>query len=231
MTMRFWILAALSGLAAAVSPAAAPARKTAPKDVTAKTLVFFDNDFLGPGQSNIQALIPLLRNPDVDVIGLGVVTGDQWATEATAHALRFLEIAKRTDVPVHTGASMPLIRDQAEMKAWETRFGNIPFKGAWNAPRPGRTYHPDAPDLIPPMPEGAPKKAIEALGESGSQNDVRGDFAHHIDLKPLLAACKTILRHNLQHAVGLVGRAAEGDHYHDVSEAHLLSQTPDCAAF
>jgi inosine-uridine nucleoside N-ribohydrolase len=165
MTMRFWILAAL----AAASPAVAAARETAPKDVTAKTLVFFDNDFLGPGQSNIQALIPLLRNPQVDVIGLGVVTGDQWATEATAHALRFLEIAKRTDVPVHTGASMPLIRDQAEMKAWETRFGVVPFKGAWNAPRPGRTYHPDQPDLIPPMPEGAPKTlaartdAVQAL--------------------------------------------------------------------
>ncbi len=160
MTMRFWIFAAL----AAVVPAAAPAKETAPK-----TLVFFDNDFLGPGQSNIQALIPLLRNPQVDVIGLGVVTGDQWATEATAHALRFLEIAKRTNVPVHTGASMPLIRSQAEMKAWETRFGIVPFKGAWNAPRPGRTYHPDQPDLIPPMPEGAPKTlaartdAVQAL--------------------------------------------------------------------
>lgn len=148
MTMRFWMAAAL----AAITPAATQA-----KDETPKALVFFDNDFLGPGQSNIQALIPLLRDPQVEVIGLGVVTGDQWATEATAHALRFLEIAGRTDVPVHTGASMPLIRDQAEMKAWETRFGAIPFKGAWNAPRPGRTYHPDQPDLIPPMPEGAPR--------------------------------------------------------------------------
>lgn len=121
-----------------------------------KTYVFFDNDFLGPGQSNIQALVPLIRDSRVEVIGLGVVTGDQWATEATAHALRFLEIAEVRGVPVHKGASMPLIRTQAEMTSWEIRYGRIPFKGAWNAPRPGRTYHPTEPDLIPPMPEGAP---------------------------------------------------------------------------
>src|SRR4029079_4013257 len=66
---------------------------------------------------------------------------------------------------------------------------------------------------------GADREAVEPLSESRSQNDVRGDFAHYIDLKSLLAALKTILRHNLQHAVGLVGRAAEGDHYHDVGEA------------
>ena len=152
-TMRFLAALALAGTAMVATTAAAPAREAAPP----KTLVFFDNDFLGPGQSNIQALIPLLRNPAVEVIGLGVVTGDQWATEATAHALRFLEIARRTDIPVHTGSSMPLIRTQAEMKTWETRFGIVPFKGAWNAPRPGRTYHPDQPDFIPPMPEGTPK--------------------------------------------------------------------------
>jgi inosine-uridine nucleoside N-ribohydrolase len=121
-----------------------------------KTVVFFDNDFLGPGQSNIQALVPLIRDPAVEVTGIGVVTGDQWATEATAHALRFLEIAGIKDLPVHKGASMPLIRTQAEMANWEVRYGRIPFKGAWNEPRPGRTYHPTEPDLIPPMPEGAP---------------------------------------------------------------------------
>lgn len=153
---RSWWLAALALVA---QPIAAQG----------KAEVFFDNDFLGPGQSNIQALIPLLRDPKVEVIGLGVVTGDQWMTEASAHALRFLEIAKRIDVPVHKGAEMPLIRTQAEMADWEARYGRIPFKGAWNAPRPGRTYHPDQPRLIPPMPEGAPttraadKDAVQAL--------------------------------------------------------------------
>src|ERR1700704_6090874 len=106
-------------------------------------LVYFDNDFLGPGQSNIQALIPLLRMPHIRLLGIGVVTGDAWLAEEQAHVLRFLEIAGKPEVPVFAGAQMPLIRNQAEMKAWETRYGRIPWKGAWNAPRPGRTYHPD----------------------------------------------------------------------------------------
>jgi inosine-uridine nucleoside N-ribohydrolase len=127
-------------------------------------LVYFDNDFLGPGQSNIQALIPLLRMPDVRLLGIGVVTGDAWLAEEQLHTLRFLEIAGRTDVPVFAGAQMPLIRTQAEVKAWEMRYGRIPWKGAWNSPKPGRSYHPDDPALVPELVEGAP--AIKASTES-----------------------------------------------------------------
>jgi inosine-uridine nucleoside N-ribohydrolase len=120
------------------------------------SLVYIDNDFLGPGQSNIQSLIPVLRTPGVKVLGIGVVTGDAWLAEETAHVLRFLEIAGCADVPVFAGAQMPLIRTQSEMKAWETRYGAIPWKGAWNALRPGHPYHPDDPALVPTLVEGAP---------------------------------------------------------------------------
>jgi inosine-uridine nucleoside N-ribohydrolase len=84
-----------------VSPAASPDHPT---------LVYVDNDYLGPGQSNIQSLIPLLRTPGVRLLGIGVVTGDAWLAEETAHVLRFLEIAGRTDIPVFAGAQLPLIR-------------------------------------------------------------------------------------------------------------------------
>jgi hypothetical protein len=93
-----------------------------------KVSIFFDNDFLGPGQSNIQSLIPLLRDERVKLMGVGVVTGDAWMTEETAHALRFLEIAKRPDVPIHPGAEMPLMRTQAEMANWEARYGRCPSR-------------------------------------------------------------------------------------------------------
>jgi inosine-uridine nucleoside N-ribohydrolase len=136
-----------------VSPAASPDHPT---------LVYVDNDYLGPGQSNIQSLIPLLRTPGVRLLGIGVVTGDAWLAEETAHVLRFLEIAGRTDIPVFAGAQMPLIRTNAEMKTWETRYGRIAWKGAWNAPKPGRTYHPDDPELIPALPEGAPSMSAAA---------------------------------------------------------------------
>src|SRR5882757_1015455 len=87
-----------------------------------KTLVYFDNDFIGPGQSNLNALVPLLRDGNVKLLGVGVVTGDAWLKEETAHALRLLEIAGRSDVSVLEGAQMPLLRTQKEMSNWEARF-------------------------------------------------------------------------------------------------------------
>jgi inosine-uridine nucleoside N-ribohydrolase len=157
-----WLLAA--GLPALAEDSGRPA------------LVFVDNDFLGPGQSNIQSLIPLLRTPGVQVLGIGVVTGDAWLAEETAHVLRFLEIADRADIPVFAGAQMPLIRTRAEMTAWEGRFGRIPWKGAWNAPKPGRTYHPDDPALIPELIEGAP--AISAAAQNAASSLIRAVHEH-----------------------------------------------------
>lgn len=156
------LLAALAGLAGGARAAPVP--------------VFFDNDFLGPGQSNIQALVPLIRDPRVKLLGVGVVTGDAWMEEETQHALRFLEIAGAADVPVARGAEMPLLRSQAEMKAWETHYGPIPWKGAWNAPRPGRSYHPDDPKRVPPMPEGAPR--TKAVAEDAAHLLIRQVRAH-----------------------------------------------------
>lgn len=138
--------------------------------------IFFDNDFLGPGQSNIQAMIPLLRDPRVTLDGVGVVTGDAWLTEEVQHLLRFLEIAGRRDVKVHAGAEMPLLRTPGEMANWEAAFGAIPFKGAWSTPRPGRTYHPDRPRRVPPMPEGAP--ALTPATEDAVNALIRSVRAH-----------------------------------------------------
>jgi len=147
----------LAGMGAVlVAALPAPATTAQQPASAAPVRIFFDNDFLGPGQSNVQAMIPLLRDERVVLDGVGVVTGDAWMTEEVQHLLRFLEIARRPDVKVHAGAEMPLLRTPAEMANWEAAFGKVPFKGAWNAPRPGRSYHPDQPRLIPPMPEGKP---------------------------------------------------------------------------
>jgi inosine-uridine nucleoside N-ribohydrolase len=160
-SLKFWCLTltALAGLASSDAAMAAPAQAGAVTDGKDVVEVYFDNDFLGPGQSNIQALVPLIRDPRVHLLGVGVVTGDAWLEEETQHVLRFLDIAGRKDVPVARGAQMPLLRTQAEMHAWEVRYGPIPWKGAWNAPRLGRSYHPDEPDLVPFLPEGVPTTA------------------------------------------------------------------------
>ena len=137
-------------------------------------LIYFDNDFLGPGESDIQSVIPLLHLKDARLIGLGVVSGDQWMEEETQHLLRFLEIAGRTDIPVMRGAVMPLIRTQNEMAAWEAQYGKIPWKGAWNPPGDG--FHPNDPKLVPPLAEGAPK--LKATGEDAVHFIIRAVHEH-----------------------------------------------------
>jgi len=153
-------------VAATALTVCAPVLADAPaQEVGAQAVrIFFDNDFLGPGQSNIQSMIPLLRDERVKLEGVGVVTGDAWRDEEVQHLLRFLEIAGRKDVKVYPGAEMPLLRNQAEMASWEVRYGKIPFKGAWSTPRPGRTYHPEDPALVPPLLEGHPR--LKAQDES-----------------------------------------------------------------
>ena len=170
------LAALLASQSLAGGASAQNASTTASPIAKEKVQIFFDNDFLGPGQSNIQSLIPLLRDDRVKLLGIGVVTGDAWLKEEAAHALRFLEIAKRPDATVHLGAQMPLIRTQAEMANWEARYGKVPFKGAWSTPRPGRTYHPQDPDLIPPMPEGEPK--LKASDEDAVHALIRNVHAH-----------------------------------------------------
>ncbi len=125
-----------------------------PSRAAAPSMVFLDNDFAGPGGSDIQSLLPLLDRRDVQLLGLGVVTGDAWREEECAHLLRFLEIAGHGEVPVYPGAEMPLLRTQAEMRDWEQQYGRMLWKGAWGDRRAGA--HADQPELIPTMPEERP---------------------------------------------------------------------------
>ncbi len=139
------------------------------------SLVFLDNDFAGPGGSDIQSLLPLVNRADVTLLGLGVVTGDAWREEECAHLLRFLEIAQLGAIPVYRGAEMPLLRTQQEMRAWEQRFGRLLWKGAWNSP-PRAGAHPDQPELVPTMPEGAP--SLRPAAESAMAAMIRLVRAH-----------------------------------------------------
>ena len=66
------------------------------------------------------------------------------------------------------------------------------------------------------------EKPSKRLAKAAARMTFERDLAHHIDLKAVLTSRKTILSRDLEHAVCLVRRAAEGDHHHDISEAHFL---------
>ncbi len=133
---------ALLALAPAVARAADP-----PK------LVVYDNDFFGAANTD---LLMLLGSPNIKLLGATVVTGDGWLEEETSYALRTLEIAGRTDIPVVKGATFPLVNSYVRTLAWEKAYGKIVWRGAWNDPVAYPGFHPDDPAKIMPDAAGAP---------------------------------------------------------------------------
>lgn len=67
--------------------------------------IIIDTD---PGIDDTMAIYLALNSNLLDVIGITTVYGNTSNTQGTENALRILEIAKREDIPVHTGASKPL---------------------------------------------------------------------------------------------------------------------------
>jgi hypothetical protein len=60
--------------------------------VAQKRLVLIDQDGSGPGGSNQMAMLALLQSPQVEVLGITMVTGNAWRDEETLHTLRMLEL-------------------------------------------------------------------------------------------------------------------------------------------
>src|SRR5467141_4361269 len=94
--------------------------------------VVINQDCSGPGGSNMQTLLTLIQSPQVEVLGITVVSGNLWRDEEVAHALRLLEIIGRTDIPVLPGAVFPLVRQHEETQLWQQRYGKVAFGGAWD---------------------------------------------------------------------------------------------------
>ncbi len=116
----------------------------------ARRKVIINEDFSGPGGSNMQTLLTLVQAPQVEVLGATVVSGDQWRDEEVAHTLRLLEIIGRADIPVVPGAAFPLVHTREESQLWQQRYGKVAYAGAWD----DRWWHEA--NVIPPMPEGSP---------------------------------------------------------------------------
>jgi len=123
--------------------------------------IVIDNDFAGPGGTNIQSVIPLLGQADkATLLGFTVVVGDGWENEAVAHLSRFLDIAKApATLPVVPGATQPLVNSRARLLGWEKSNGKLPWKGAWRG---------DAPDLQPP---------VKPLKEGATERQTRPEIA------------------------------------------------------
>ena len=64
-----------------------------------------------PGHDDAIALLLALASPEVELLGVTTVHGNQTLDKTTDNALRVLELVGRGDVPVAAGADRPLARD------------------------------------------------------------------------------------------------------------------------
>lgn len=112
--------------------------------------VIIDEDCAGPAGTDMQAILVMIQSPKTEVLGITVVTGDQWRDEEVAHTLRLLEIIHRTDIRVYPGAVFPFVRNREETAVWQELYGKVDYEGAWDK----KWWH--EPFVVPPLAEGQP---------------------------------------------------------------------------
>jgi purine nucleosidase len=115
-----------------------------------KNKIIIDQDAAGPAGTDQQSMLLLIQSPKTEVLGITIVTGDQWLNDEVAHTLRMLELIGRTDIPVVPGAEYPLVRRKQDTEQWEQQYGTVAWLGAWTP----KFYHPH--DQLGEMPEGKP---------------------------------------------------------------------------
>lgn len=150
-----------------------------------RRLVLIDQDGSGPADSNTMSMMVLLQSPQVDVLGITVVTGNAWRDEEVKHTLRMLELIGRSDVPVVPGAVFPLVRTKEETQLQMQIIGKPSWLGAWGrqttdlatpAGLVQSKISAHGPWEIPPLPEGLPQ--TKPLAEDAPHFLIRQVRAH-----------------------------------------------------
>ncbi len=64
-----------------------------------------------PGHDDAIALLLALASPEIELLGVTTVAGNQTLEKTTANAIRVLDFAGRPNIPVAAGARRPLVRE------------------------------------------------------------------------------------------------------------------------
>jgi len=117
--------------------------------------VIFDTD---PSPDDAVAFLAALASPDeLEVLAVTTVAGNVPVDLTSKNALKALELAKRTDIPVYKGASAPLVRPLITAEHVHGRTG---FDG-YDLPEPTTTLAPGfAPDAIVDMVMLRPRGSV-----------------------------------------------------------------------
>jgi pyrimidine-specific ribonucleoside hydrolase len=96
-----------------------------------------------PGHDDAIALLLALASPELELLGVTTVSGNQTLAKTTANAIRVLDHLGRRDVPVAAGAPRPLARERHVAADVHGETGL------------------DGPELAPPAREPVPEHAID----------------------------------------------------------------------
>jgi purine nucleosidase len=98
--------------------------------------VIIDTD---PGQDDAVAILLALASPEIEVLGVTTVAGNVPLPLTTRNALATLELAGRSEIPVHAGAEAPLRRPlvTAEHVHGRTGLDGVELPEPAAAPAPG----------------------------------------------------------------------------------------------
>ena len=64
-----------------------------------------------PGHDDAVAILLALGNPEIEIVGITTVGGNQSLEKVTYNARAMLEAAHAHDIPVYAGSDRPLVRD------------------------------------------------------------------------------------------------------------------------
>jgi inosine-uridine nucleoside N-ribohydrolase len=104
---------------------------TAAVAVAQREIVVVDTDS-GLFGDDGAALVMLLRSPEqVAVNGVTIVPGNVWAPQGAEYMLHILDLLRRPEVAVFTGAETPLNNSAAMAREEERRWGKMEYIGAF----------------------------------------------------------------------------------------------------
>ena len=114
------------------------------------TRILLDCD---PGHDDAIALLLALASPEVELLGVTTVAGNQTLEKTTANAIRVVEFVGRDKIPVAAGADRPLVREQVVASNVHGETGL------------------DGPDLPPPQAPPVEQHAVDFLAAKIREHD------------------------------------------------------------
>ena len=105
-----------------------------------------------PGHDDAIAILLALASPEIRLLGVTTVSGNQTLEKTTANAIRVLDHVNRSDIPVAAGADRPLVRERHVAAEVHGETGL------------------DGPDLPPPAREPDAQHAIDWIAQALCEN-------------------------------------------------------------